>query len=275
MKAFSYLRAGLVTTGNIVWYAATSGRYLSLEGRVRGGVFQNWARGSGTRRRSTRARPAEAEIVELVKSARSLRVFGIGSLLQRRHRVGRDLLVSLDHFSGLVRPRTWSGSRSRSRGGTRIRDVVQTPGRRGSGLSGPAVPRRAEHRRHPLHRRPRHGSGLGLRQRVGRAADPGGRERGRAPAASRPTSCSAPRSAGSGRSASSPRSSCRACRGSTSSRRSRCGTSATCGSTSTSCWPRTSTSACTCTRSATPARSTPGTAPTTSRRPRTATCASS
>ena len=43
MRALSYLRAGLATTLNVVLNAASLGRYVWLEGAVRGGVFRNWA----------------------------------------------------------------------------------------------------------------------------------------------------------------------------------------------------------------------------------------
>jgi len=44
MRFFGYLRVALFTTVNIVANGATLGRYVWLEGRVKGGVFTNWAR---------------------------------------------------------------------------------------------------------------------------------------------------------------------------------------------------------------------------------------
>jgi hypothetical protein len=44
VKIGSYLRVGFNTTLNIILYAATTGKYLWLEGRVRRGIFRNWAR---------------------------------------------------------------------------------------------------------------------------------------------------------------------------------------------------------------------------------------
>lgn len=41
MKLWSYLRAGLGTTLNVIPYALTLGRHHRLEGRVVGGVFHN------------------------------------------------------------------------------------------------------------------------------------------------------------------------------------------------------------------------------------------
>jgi hypothetical protein len=39
----SYSRVALLTTMNIILNAVTLGRYVLLEGRVRRGVFMNWA----------------------------------------------------------------------------------------------------------------------------------------------------------------------------------------------------------------------------------------
>ena len=44
MKIGSYFRVGFNTTLNIILYAATTGKYLWPEGRVRREVFRNWAR---------------------------------------------------------------------------------------------------------------------------------------------------------------------------------------------------------------------------------------
>jgi len=43
MKLASYIRAAFATTFNIILNALTLGRYVWLEGRVRKGVFRNWA----------------------------------------------------------------------------------------------------------------------------------------------------------------------------------------------------------------------------------------
>ena len=96
----SYLKVGLATTLNIVLNAATLGRYVWLEGRVRGGVFKNWA-GRFRYRPERFARPTtEEEIIELVKSSRSLRVFGSGHSFNNGV-VSDETLVSLDSYSGL------------------------------------------------------------------------------------------------------------------------------------------------------------------------------
>ena len=153
MKAFSYLKVGLITTGNIVAYAASSGRFLWLEGRVRGGVFRTGPSGFATFAGQFDGRPREDEIVDLVRAATSLRVFGSGHSFNDGV-VSDDVLVSLDHFTGLVAV-IWTGSRSRCGAVPAIRDVVDCwPPR--AGVPGPAVPRRAEHRRHLVDRRARH-----------------------------------------------------------------------------------------------------------------------
>jgi hypothetical protein len=41
MRLTGYLQDGLATAWNILAYAATRGRYLYLERRVRNGVFRN------------------------------------------------------------------------------------------------------------------------------------------------------------------------------------------------------------------------------------------
>ncbi len=42
MEFRGYLYVGLATTFNIILNALTWGRFVWLEGRVRGGVFKNW-----------------------------------------------------------------------------------------------------------------------------------------------------------------------------------------------------------------------------------------
>ncbi len=123
MKFLSYLKVALATTLNIVLYAATLGRYVWLEGRVRRGVFKNWA-GHFRYRPQRFIRPTtEEEIVELVRNSRSLRVFGSGHSFNNGV-VADDTLVSLDDYSGLV----WIDLRKKQiavKGGTRVRGVVK------------------------------------------------------------------------------------------------------------------------------------------------------
>src|SRR5919199_6540565 len=123
MKFLSYLKVALATTLNIVLYAATLGRYIWLEGRVRRGVFRNWA-GHFRYRPYRLVQPTtEEEIVELVRNSKSLRVFGSGHSFNDGV-VADDALVSLDRYSGLL----WTDipkKRIAVKGGTRVRDVVK------------------------------------------------------------------------------------------------------------------------------------------------------
>ena len=119
----SYLKVASATTLNIALNAVTLGRYIWLEGRVRGGVFKNWA-GRFRYRPQRIVRPTtEQEIVELVKSSRSLRVFGSGHSFNSGI-VSDEALVSLDDYSGLV-CKYPDKNQIAVRGGTRVRDVVE------------------------------------------------------------------------------------------------------------------------------------------------------
>jgi hypothetical protein len=119
----SYLRVGFNTTLNIILYAATTGRYLWLEGRVRHGIFRNWAR----RFRYTPIRYAEPsseqEIVEIVRDCAKVRVFGSGHSFNEGN-VSDEVLISLDNYSGLV-AKDPANRQITVRGGTRVRDVVK------------------------------------------------------------------------------------------------------------------------------------------------------
>jgi len=123
MKFLSYSRVALLTTLNIVINAVTLGRFVWLEGRVRGGVFMNWARRFRYRPGSFARPTTEAEISELVRSSRSLRVVGSGHSFNTGV-VSDGTLVTLDDYSGLL----WKDRDKKQiavKGGTRVRDVVQ------------------------------------------------------------------------------------------------------------------------------------------------------
>ncbi len=130
MRALSYLRAGLATTLNVVLNAASLGRYVWLEGAVRGGVFRNWA--GRFRHRPVRfAEPrSEQEIVQIIGESRSVRVFGSAHSFNGGV-VSEDTLMSLDAYSGPAggAPERDRGDRDagrlRVKGGTRVRDVVE------------------------------------------------------------------------------------------------------------------------------------------------------
>jgi FAD/FMN-containing dehydrogenase len=123
MKFLSYSKVALLTTLNIVLNAVTLGRYVWLEGGVSGGAFMNWARRFRYKPREFVRPTTEAEIVELVRNSRSVRVFGSGHSFNAGV-VSDDALVSLDDYSGLV----WKDLAQRQiavKGGTRVREVVR------------------------------------------------------------------------------------------------------------------------------------------------------
>jgi len=120
----SYLKAALATTLNIVLNAMTLGHYVWLEGRVRGGVFKNWA-GRFRYRPQRFVRPTtEEEIVEWINGSKSLRVFGSGHSFNNGV-VSDETLVSLDKYSGLVDREGLKKDQIAVKGGTRVRKVVQ------------------------------------------------------------------------------------------------------------------------------------------------------
>jgi hypothetical protein len=119
----SYLKVASATTFNIAINAVTLGRYVWLEGRVRGGVFRNWARRFRYRPQRIVRPTTEEEIVELVKSSRSLRMFGSGHSFNSGV-VSDETLASLDDYSGLL-CKYPDKNQIAVKGGTRVRDVVE------------------------------------------------------------------------------------------------------------------------------------------------------
>ena len=135
----------------------------------------NWARHFRYRPREFVRPTTEAEIVELVRHSRRVRVFGSGHSFNSGL-VSDDTLVSLNDYSGLV----WKGPDKKQiavKGGTRVRDVVELLFRRRARLRRVAVPRCSEHRGHPLHRCARDRGELGFRQPVGRSSQADRRQR--------------------------------------------------------------------------------------------------
>jgi hypothetical protein len=132
----SYLRVALATTFNIVAYAVTLGRYVSLEGRVRNGVFLNWGRRYRYEPKRFVRPTSEERVAELVKSSESLRVFGSGHSFNGGV-VSDETLLSLDEYSGPARS-VPERNHLAVRAGTRVRDVVQLLFDRG--LAFPALP---------------------------------------------------------------------------------------------------------------------------------------
>ena len=123
MKLRGYFRVALATTLNIILNALTLGKFLWLEGRVRGGVFRNWARRFRYRPRRYVLPTSEQEIVDLVRSSSGIRFFGAGHSFNDGV-VADDVLISLDDYSGLV----WKDTAQKRlcvKGGTRVRDVIE------------------------------------------------------------------------------------------------------------------------------------------------------
>mgnify|MGYP003289000374 CR=1 FL=1 len=122
MRIFGYVKVALFTTVNILLNGATLGRYVWLEGRVERGVFTNWARRFRNVPRRFAKPATEREIVELIRNAGSVRVFGSGHSFNSGV-VSDETLASLDDYSGLV----WKDLDKKQvavKGGTRVRDVV-------------------------------------------------------------------------------------------------------------------------------------------------------
>jgi D-arabinono-1,4-lactone oxidase/FAD binding domain len=119
----SYFGGAAKTTLNVAIYAVTLGRFVLLEGRVRGGVFKNWA-GRFPYRAPRFARPnTEAGLVDLVQDSQKVRVFGSGHSFNDGV-VSEETLVSLDDYSGVVR-RDVAKKQLTVKGGTRVRKVVK------------------------------------------------------------------------------------------------------------------------------------------------------
>ncbi|HEX7957235.1 MAG TPA: FAD-binding protein, partial [Pyrinomonadaceae bacterium] len=121
MKRRGYLYVAFATTLNVILYALTFGRYIWLEGRVRGGVFRNWCR-RYRHRPASFARPrTEEEIVSLVRDAKgTVRFFGAGHSFNEGIFSEGQTLASLDDYAGLL----WldlTRMEAAFKGGTRVR----------------------------------------------------------------------------------------------------------------------------------------------------------
>ena len=121
-KLLSYLRGGLATTANVVAYAASDGRFVLLEGRRQGTTFHNWALRYRQRPRRIAEPTTEAEIIDLIRSHRRLRVVGSGHSFNPGI-VTEEVLISLDAYSGLTSVDAVA-EQVTVRAGTRVRDVV-------------------------------------------------------------------------------------------------------------------------------------------------------
>lgn len=119
----SYLKGGITTSANVAAYAVTNGRYVLLEGRLRGRTFRNWALRFANVPKTYALPTTRAQLVDLVKRSTKIRVVGSGHSFNDGI-VCNDTLVSLDDYAGLVRL-DLANSQLTFRAGTRIRDVVK------------------------------------------------------------------------------------------------------------------------------------------------------
>jgi L-gulono-1,4-lactone dehydrogenase len=133
MKPRSYLYCGITTTINIIVNALTFGKYLFLEGRVTGGIFRNWARRFEYQPKNFALPSTEAEIIDLIKHSKSVRLFGAGHSFNDGV-VSDQTLISLDNYKGVV-SEDLPNRRVTVRGGTRVRDVIEILRARGLAFS--------------------------------------------------------------------------------------------------------------------------------------------
>lgn len=133
-KLLAYLAVGFHTTFNILLYALTFGRLLWLEGRVRGGVFRNWARNHRYRPYRFERPDSEEAIAAAVRTSRKLRALGAGHSFNSAV-VTEGTLISLDRHTGIVRADPKTG-RVTVRGGMRVRDISRALLDRGLALAG-------------------------------------------------------------------------------------------------------------------------------------------
>jgi L-gulono-1,4-lactone dehydrogenase len=123
MKRRGYFYVAFATTLNVILYALTFGRFLWLEGRVRGGVFRNWCRRYRHRPARFAMPRTEEEIVSLVKDAKgTIRFFGAGHSFNEGIFVEGQTLASLDNYTGLLW-RDLTKLEVAFKGGTRVRDI--------------------------------------------------------------------------------------------------------------------------------------------------------
>lgn len=123
MKSRGYLYVGFATTLNIVLFALTLGRFVWLEGRMRGGIFRNWCRRYRYRPMNFVQPETEEEIVTLVKNSKGIRFFGAGHSFNDGV-VADNTLVSLDRYKGVIQ-KDLAQRQVAFKGGTRIREIAK------------------------------------------------------------------------------------------------------------------------------------------------------
>jgi hypothetical protein len=127
MESRGYFYCALTTTLNVILNALSNRKYLWLEGRVKNGIFHNWAH-------RFRYKPAnyampskgdEQAIIDLIEQSSSVRLFGAAhSFNQGIH--ADQTLISLDNYAGIV-PGGENVEKKQLTvyAGTRVRDVIQ------------------------------------------------------------------------------------------------------------------------------------------------------
>lgn len=130
---WSFFRVALHTTINIIIYFVTQGRVIWLEGRVLRGRFRNWGWGFSYRPANHAKPKTEADLVQSVKSARRVRLFGSGHSFNSGVQ-SDELLLSLDDFTGVTGADLGNG-RLTVKGGTRVRDVIKALNKNGLAFS--------------------------------------------------------------------------------------------------------------------------------------------
>lgn len=123
MKWQSYLRCALFTTINIILYAISFGHYTWLEGRIQRNKFSNWAKRFKYRPPHIAFPTTEADIVELVKNSKKIRVVGSGHSFNAGV-ISDETLISLDKYCGLI-DQDLAQKQMTFRAGTRVRDVTK------------------------------------------------------------------------------------------------------------------------------------------------------
>jgi hypothetical protein len=121
MERRGYFYVAFATTLNIILNALTFGRFVWLEGRVKGGVFRNWCRRFRYRPANYMKPTTEQEIISLVKQSTGIRFFGAGHSFNDGI-IADDTLVSLDDYTGMLW-RDLTRMEVAFKGGTRVRDV--------------------------------------------------------------------------------------------------------------------------------------------------------
>lgn len=133
MERRGYIYCGLTTTLNVILYTLTFGHYIWLEGRIRNGFFSNWLKRYRYPPKKFVQPTTEQEIIDVIKSASALRVFGAGHSFNKGP-ITDHTLMSLDRYSGLVSIDK-KALQVTVKGGTRVRDISEMLFEKGLAIS--------------------------------------------------------------------------------------------------------------------------------------------